>query len=57
MGPPPLRRKNLIAYDFRDRRKAHCYKCGHDFPEGRYREHVMQSTNPAHADDKRTEKR
>ena len=57
METPPLRRKHLIAYDFADRRKVHCYKCGHDFPEGRYREHVMTSTHPLHAGDKRTVKR
>lgn len=43
----------LIAYDFRDRRKVTCYKCGEQFPEGRYREHVMRSKHSKHVDERK----
>lgn len=42
----------LIAYDFADRRRAPCYKCGIPFPEGRYREHVLTSKHPNHQADR-----
>lgn len=41
----------LIAYDFSDRRKIDCYKCGGWFREGRYREHIRTSNRPEHAKD------
>lgn len=42
----------LIAYDFADRRRALCYKCGISFPEGRYREHILTSKHPSHQNDR-----
>lgn len=42
----------LIAYDFADRRKVICFKCGGEFREGRYREHLKVTNDPAHANDR-----
>lgn len=48
------RRHSLIGYDFRERKLMPCYKCGHAFREGRYREHIINSRHPRHAEDKST---